>query len=112
MVIKRPKQGAKVEACPVLIARVIEGTAYNSNFNLCGSNQQLGVNTFVYSTECCEKNDNKECISVRQCRRSMANCVQRDDQGEVVSLYKAYGVKDCGACGAKGANGAPMTLGI
>ena len=88
----------KVSANPVSVNRAVNYAFYGTNFNLCGPNQQLGGNTWVYSTECCKKNEDKQCIEEKQCRRAKADCVQRDNNGEVVAIYESYGVKDCGSC--------------
>ena len=71
---------------------------FASHRNLCGPNEQMGVDTFEYSTECCEKNDDGVCVSEKSCRRAKAVCLDKDKEGKVVGSYDSYGVKDCGAC--------------
>lgn len=43
-----------------------------SHRNLCGPNEQMGMDTFVTSTECCEKNDDGVCVSQKSCRMPKA----------------------------------------
>ena len=69
---------------------------YASHRRLCGPNQQLGGDTFEYSSDCCEKKDNK-CISKKQCRRPVADCVFVRSDGSK-EVYKSTGVKECGQC--------------
>ena len=71
-------------------------SSYASHRRLCGSNQQLGADTFEYSSDCCEERDNK-CISKKQCRRPVANCVYEREDG-TKEVYKSTGAKECGQC--------------
>ena len=70
---------------------------FNSHRNLCGPNDQLGTDTFDYSTECCEKKDG-ECVSEKSCRTPKATCIDRDSDGNATGTYDSFGLKDCGAC--------------
>ena len=71
-------------------------SSYASHRRLCGPNQQIGGDTFEYSSECCEKRDDK-CISEKQCRRAVANCVYVREDGSK-DIYKSSGVRECGQC--------------
>jgi len=82
----------------VSLDRVVHYGYYSSNFNLCGPNQQIGGNVWVYSTQCCKKNDQKECVEEKQCRRAKADCAHKDSDGKLIAIYESYGVKDCGSC--------------
>ena len=97
---KKTKRSSSVFSSPYdgrFISVIV--SSYASHRRLCGSNQQLGVDTFDYSKECCEKKDN-QCISERQCRRPVATCVYVREDGSK-DYYKSSGVKDCGQCVAK-----------
>jgi len=69
-----------------------------SHRNLCGPNDQMGMDTFVTSTECCEKNDDGVCVSQKSCRTPKATCLDKDSNGNITGYYDSYGVKECGAC--------------
>jgi len=70
--------------------------SYASHRRLCGSNQQLGGDTFEYSSACCEEKDNK-CISEKKCRRPVANCIFERSDG-TKEVYKSSGGRECGQC--------------
>ena len=70
--------------------------AYASHRRLCGSNGQLGADTFEYASECCVEEDNK-CVSEKNCRKPVANCVFERADG-TKEVYKSYGAKECGQC--------------
>ena len=70
----------------------------SSHRNLCGPNEQMGVDTFVTSTECCEKNDDGVCISQKNCRMPKATCLDKDSDGNVTGYYESFGEKECGSC--------------
>jgi hypothetical protein len=94
----------------VSLDRVVNRSHYSSNFNLCGPNQQIGANLWVYSTQCCKKNDKKECVEEQQCRRAKADCAHKDSDGNLVAIYESYGVKDCGSCQPISSDSIPEVL--
>ena len=59
-------------------------------------NQQIGWDTFEYSTQCCEEKNNK-CVSEKNCRKPVASCVYERSDGSQ-EIYKASGANKCGQC--------------
>ena len=74
----------------------VKTTGYASHRRLCGINEQLGADTFEYSSECCQEVDNK-CVSTKQCRTPVAVCrfVRSDGEDEI---YTSRGARECGQC--------------
>ena len=72
--------------------------SYASHRRLCGTNKQLGWDTFEYSMVCCEEKDNR-CVSQKNCRTPVASCIFERSDGST-EVYKSRGLKECGQCQA------------
>lgn len=77
--------------------------------NLCGPDELMSQE-YVYSTECCARNEDGECTGTRQTRRKKGICVRRDDSGAIFDSYESYGVTEYGDCVDVSVESPPQTV--